>query len=85
MLECPETGRGFWEAFWTLHRSRTYSGGMVVVPNPLAYSEIVRYAETEGLDVTETVQAVQAMDGTWLSVHHESQKKRRKRKGHSDE
>ncbi len=51
-----------------------------MLPNPISYSEIVGYAQMEGLDVREAVQMVQALDGVWLSANAEAQRKQAERK-----
>lgn len=67
LLEIPDAGEAFWDAFAVLDRSRTYGGGMVAMPNPIAYSEIVAYARGTGLELDELVAVVQELDQVWLA------------------
>jgi len=69
VLDLAEGDEPIWTAFWTLARGRTYGGGMMAIPNPLAYSEIVAYARTTGMDVEDTVVLVQEMDTVFLKHH----------------
>jgi hypothetical protein len=65
----------YWEAFWTLHRSRGFAVGMGgAMPLGLAYSELSRYATDHGLAIDDVVALVGRMDMVYLE--HSAQEKK---------
>jgi len=75
VLEVPPAGEGFWEVFQALQGERTYSGGMVPIPNGLRLDAIRAEARARDLIESEAVFLVQMLDSTWLA--HQLQRVRK--------
>lgn len=71
----------YYEAWWSLHASRTMSAGFGgVIPQGLLYSEMRLFAKDHGLgrntdDVDEFVFFMQQMDGVYFEYQSEEQER----------
>lgn len=76
-----------WDAFWMLSGGRTYGGGMVPVPNGIAFEAIDAYGRRARLDDPEAffrfARTMRAMDATYrdAEIKRAAKAQKLKRKG----
>lgn len=79
LVDVPDGGTAFYEAFWWCSRRRGYHG-MSGTPMPIAASEMLAYADAYGLDREETMLFVDRLDIAWLTWASDTAKQRASRR-----